>query len=266
MRIDWPVWPQPDDVDIFRLASVITPLIRFLHPDIIQRVVDDNNLNRTDWSTKFRELEIDPNDYLWEGSPCAFPGVRRYAGSQEIAQFRGKAANSLRGPIDCLTLDDNDYPKHLWAYVLTGKPFQKRGPQGYQLAHLADHKAHNDRWQEEFAVESALSPPSLSGLYTSPTNLAYVPANFLKPTDFSGTLRALLLRKAYQLYGGIARLAPPPLVEKSADGPKWHPDNFEWASCVGTAEYVDDFLRFRRDRMNQLIQTATMSRANAELP
>ncbi len=253
----WPDWPQPDENDVLQLATVITPLVRFLHPQIVQRIVDDNGLNRSAWSTELERLGIDPDIYLWEGSPCAFPGVRRHAGSQEIAQFRKQASDSPERPADCLSLDDNDYPKHLWAYVFTGKPFRKQGPQGYQLAHLADHKAHNNRWREEFAAEpsnSPSNPPALFGLYTSPSNLAYIPSNFLKPTDFSGTLRALLLSRAYQLYGGVARLAPPPLVQRTEPNSKWHPDNFHWGECVGTVEHVDAFLQYRNQVMEELIR------------
>ena len=253
----WPDWPQPDENDVFQLAALITPLVRFLHPQIVQQVVDDNSVNRATWSAEFQRIGIDLDIYLWEGSPCAFPGVRRHAGGQEIAQFRQQSGASPERPADCLCLDDNDYPKHLWAYVFTGKPFRKRGPQGYQLAHLADHKAHNNRWREEFAVESPTNPPPdpppLFGLYTSPANVAYVPSNFLKPTDFSGTLRALLLSRAYQLYGSVARLAPPPLVEKTEPNSEWHPDNFRWGDCVGTVEHVDSFLQYRKQLMDELI-------------
>ena len=47
-----------------------------------------------------------------------------------------KRAKSSEAPPQCLSLDDNDYPKHLWSFVFTGRPFRKRGPAGYQLAHL----------------------------------------------------------------------------------------------------------------------------------
>ena len=198
----WPVWPQPDENDILHLATVITPLVRFLHPEIVQRVVHDNGVNRGAWSAELQRLGIDPDIYLWEGSPCAFPGVRRYAGSQEIAQFRKRTGDSPERPADCLCLDDNDYPKHIWA------------------------------------------------------NLAYVPSNFLKPTDFSGTLRALLLSRAYQLYCGVARLAPPPLVGRTEPNSKWHPDNFQWGTCVGTVEYVDAFLQYRKQVMDELIRNS----------
>ena len=258
----WPEWPQPDENDVLQLAAVITPLVRFLHPQIVERVVGDNSLNRGAWSVELQRRGINPDIYFWEGSPCAFPGVRRYAGSQEIAQFRKQASDSPERPADCLCLDDNDYPKHIWAYVFTGKPFRKRGPRGYQLAHLADHKAHNNRWREEFAVESPTNlppdPPALFGLYTTPANLAYVPSNFLKPTDFAGTLRAVLLGRAYQLYGSVARLAPPPLVQRTEPNSKWHPDNFQWGDCVGTVEHVDAFLQYRKQIMDKLIGSLSM--------
>ena len=260
--VAWPDWPQPDENDVFQLATVITPSVRFLHPQIVRQVVDDNSVNRDAWSAELQRIGINPDIYLWDGSPCAFPGVRRHAGSQEIAQFKKQAGDSPERPTDCLCLDDNDYPKHLWAYVFTGKPFRKRGPRGYQLAHLADHKAHNNRWREEFAVESPTNPspdpPPLFGLYTSPSNLAYVPSSFLKPTDFSGTLRALLLSRAYLLYGSIARLAPPPLVERTEPNSKWHPDNFQWGDCVGTVEHVDSFLQYRKQQVDELIRGSAM--------
>lgn len=250
----WPDWGGPDYTDIFHLAGVLTPLVRFLAPEIVSLIVEDNCIHGPAWSDQLRSLSINPDTYIWDGSPCAFPGVRRYAGSQEIAQFRGKAAAPLPVPTDCLCLDDNDYPKHLWAFVFTGKPFRKQGPPKYQLAHLADHKEHNNRWREEFGYESAAEPPPLFGLYTSPANLAYVPSGFLKPTDFSGPLRTLLLRRAYQLYWDICRLAPPPLVEKTEDHPDWHPCNFVWSEPVGTTENLGDFLAFRNRRISELFE------------
>ncbi len=248
----WPEWPQPSEDALLQLAKALTPLVRFLRPDIIQTVVDDNRRRSDEWSAKLDALGIESNIYLWAGSPCAFPGVRRYAGSDEIAQFRGRGSNNSLPP-HCLSLDDNDYPKHLWAFVLTGKPFRKSGPPGYQLAHLADHKEHKNRWREEFDCAGTAEPPLLFGLYTSAANAAYVPSTFLKPTDFAGTLRVLLLRKAYALYSPVCRLAPPPLIEKTPDS-VWIPDNFEWSCPVGSIANVSGFLDYRSKRMKKLLE------------
>ena len=126
----------------------MAPFVRFLDPGIVDAVVEDNRRFGGEWSTSLEALGIDPAIYLWEGSPCAFPGVRRYAGSTEIAVFR-KRVESSEAPPQCLSLDDNDYPKHLWSFVFTGRPFRKRGPDGYQLAHLFDHKEYGNRWRDE---------------------------------------------------------------------------------------------------------------------
>ena len=254
----WPNWEQAGDTDILQLARVLTPLVRFLHPDVVAAVVDDNRERLADWRTKFEQIGVEPDIYLWDGSPCAFPGVRRYAGSQEIAWYRKRTTSTNFTPKNCLRLDDNDYPKHLWAFVLTGSPFRKKGPDGYQLAHLADHKEHKNRWRDEFDLDASTGrtePPPLFGLYTSPANTAYVPKNFLQPTDVVYPLRALLLRRAFGLYGGICRLVPPPLVERPLVDPTWNPDRFDWCDPVGDMANVREFLEYRQDQVNRAFGT-----------
>ena len=144
----------------------MAPFVRFLDPGIVGAVVEDNRRFGGEWSTSLEAHGIDPAIYLWEGPPCAFPGVRRYAGSTEIAVFR-KRAESSEAPPQCLSLDDNDYPKHLWSFVFTGKPFRKRGPDGYQLAHLFDHKEYGNRWCDELDAPPGVGEPVLPyGLFT----------------------------------------------------------------------------------------------------
>ena len=251
-RADWPVWPTPSDEGLLELARAMTPFVRFLDPGIVYAVVEDNRRMGADWSSRLEALGIDPLVYLWEGSPCAFPGVRRYTGSTEIAVFRQRAT-AEEIPPQCLALDDNDYPKQLWAFALTGKPFRKRGPDGYQLAHLFDHKEHGNRWREELDVLPGAREPVLPyGLFTSAANSAYVPGAFLRPTDFSPKLRSLVQRRALQLYGNICRMVPPPMVVKPCEDPNWDLDNFRWSTPVGGMDNVPNFLEFRRERMGEL--------------
>ena len=243
----WPDWPQPPEDDMWRLARILARDVKFLRPEIVEAVTKDNARYGEEWRSMLAESGIDSSIYLWDDSPCAFPGVRRHEGRAEIANI-GKPAR------DCLTLDDNDYPKHLWAFIFTGKRFQKLGPDGFHLAHLADHKQRKNRWREEFGLEGSESPPRLSGLFTSPANTAFAPAGFLKPTDFSPRLRALLLRRAYRLYGDVCRLAPSPLVEKPRTDAEWDPDAFEWSPPEGNMERIPAFLEFRRQRIADLAE------------
>ena len=208
----WPDWELPSDDDMHALAHVLVRHARFLTPEVVAAVVEDNARRANEWKTLLTAAEVDPYIYLWDGSPCAFPGIRRHVG--------GKAREKTPAP-HCLALDDNDYPKHVWAFVFAGKRFRKRGPNEYELAHLADHKEANNRWGEEFGREGSGRSPRPFGLFTSVANTIFVPASFLRPTDSSPKLRALLLRRAYRLYGGVCRIAPPPFIEKPLTNGEW---------------------------------------------
>ena len=160
---------------------------------------------------------VSANAALTQQSTCGTarraysPAYGVYAGSKEIAEFRRQSPQDAPPP-HCLALDDNDYPKHLWAFVFTGKPFRKKGPDGYQLGHLVDHKEHGNRWREELrAVGEDREPPLLFGLFTSAANTAYFPSAFLRPTDFSFHLRSLVQRQAQHLYSDVCLVLPPGL-------------------------------------------------------
>ena len=65
----------------------------------------------------------------------------------------------------------------------------------------------------------------------------------------------LLLSKAYHLYSGICRLAPPPLVEKKAQGDSaWNPRQFEWGDPVGETDNVPRFLEYRQEVIDKALK------------
>ena len=249
----WPAWSQPQPDETLLLAKVVARHARFLRPEIVRQIAENNEVHRATWSEALARRGIDPRAYLWPGSACAFPGVRRYAGSTEIAIFRKRAQGKVT---DALALDDNDYPKQMWSFMLTGKKFPKHGPQGYALAHLADHKVYKNRAEIDFHIVEGHDRAALHGLYTSPTNTAYLPVATIRPTDFSPLLRNLLKRRAADLYGLCAPL-PPWLSIPAASDNDWDLDRFDWPDPVGNPAWVPSFLKFRRDRMEELIQGTT---------
>ena len=154
---------------------------------------------------------------------------------------------------DALALDDNDYPKQIWSYIFRDKQFSKYGPAGYSLAHLIDHKKDKNRMDEEFIFsENHLFEKPFYGLYTCASNSVYIPNSLMKPTDFNGAIRNLLVRKAESLYGNYCNLVPTYVKAKESYDSKWNIDNFEWAEPVGTVENLDDFFMFRNKRMNEI--------------
>ena len=247
----WPTWSQPPDSEVLALARVVMPYVRFLHPDIVAAIVQDNERHRQAWSAAFTGLGINPEAYLWNRSPCAFPGIRRYVGGREVAIFRGHLKDEAARLEQALCLDDNDCPKHVWSFTLRGKQFQKQGPIGYSLAHLADHKSHGNRSELDFEVVDGLNRTKLFGLYSCPTNAVFIPNAMIKPTDFAGPMRNLLLRRAQALYGEHCEIVPAWLKVRPTQSDDWHLDAFAWADSVGDAKGVSAFLDYR----NNLLQS-----------
>ena len=181
--------------------------------------------------------------------------MRRYAGSREIAAHRGHAQLDENQSINALTLDDNDYPKQIWSFVFRGAQFSKFGPADYALAHLADHKDHGNRFAKDFQVtEAGDGPRALFGLYTCPSNTVYTPVSLIKPTDFVGTIRALLVRRAQELYGSFCEILPPYLRIPQPASSDWNVSEFKWSDPVGTTEHIQSFLAFRNERLKKLIE------------
>jgi hypothetical protein len=251
----WPTWDQPGSAEVLALAHATAPFVRFLSPAVVQAVVEDNEQHRIEWTKALQERQIDPAAYLWERSSCAFPGVRRYAGSREIAAHRGHAQLDENQSIRALALDDNDYPKQIWSFVFRGAQFSKFGPADYALAHLADHKDHGNRFAMDFEVtETGDGARPLFGLYTCPSNTVYTPVSLIKPTDFVGTIRALLVRRAQGLYGSFCEILPPFLRLPQPPSTDWNVSEFKWSDPVGTTEHIDSFLAFRLERLKKLIE------------
>ena len=240
------------DARLFEFAQAMTPFVQFLEPGIVRAVADDNFAMRVDWSSRLEALGIEPAMYLWVGSPCAFPGVRRFTGSTAFAVFR-QWADAPELAWQCLALDENDYLRELWSFVFTGQPFHGRDPHGYRLAHLFDRKEHPYKSGEPDILAGADRPRLPYGLVTSPASSAYLPTGYVSRTDAAPILRNLLQRRALQLYGDACRLVPPPLSVKPCDDPNWALDEFRWAEPVGDTRNMPAFLAFRRRRMEELL-------------
>ncbi len=248
-EIDYGIWDTPNEEDILQMAHVITQYTRFIHPDIVKIIVEDNEKMFPIWKPMLENFGVITDTYMWDKGTCLFPGIRRHEGASEIANKRTKSLDLDNE--NAIYLDDNDYPKHLWSFILFGKQFSKKGPIGYQLAHILDHKKNNNRLGSELGLDSDIILP---GLFTAPTNTCYVPIELMKPTDGNEKLRNLLFLKAKDLYRDVNILPNQYISRINNDSPKWDIKNFKWAEPVGNINHVEAFLAYRRKKMGDLFK------------
>ena len=252
----WPTWDNVSNEECIELARIIAKYVKFLHPNIIQCIVKDNESKRGFFEDYLSRNSIEPKLYLWDNSPCCFPGIRRHSGKQEIYLFKEKkSAKKKKIKInDAIALDDNSFPKQIWSFVFRGVPFNNEGPFGYTLAHLIDHKKNNNRMKKEFEfAEDKLFEKPFYGLFTCASNTIYIPSNLVKPTDFNGKIRIWLIKKAFSLYGSVCNLVPPfaklkENIDSQLDEIKLN------QNCIdGELNNVDVFLKYREDKIKKVL-------------
>jgi hypothetical protein len=251
---EWPQWVLPTDEEIFELAKITTKYIRFLNPEIVDAITVDNKKHYEKWCEALEERKVNSRLYLWENSPCCFPGIRRYAGSKEIAYYRKQNDLKKKDIPNALRLDDNDFPKQIWSFTFRGLQFSKFGPVSYSLAHLIDHKESKNRMASEFEfINENIYTEPFFGLYTCPSNTVYIQNSLLKPTDFNLTLRKLMFQKAASLYKNCCNIVPQNIKIPETEDRKWEICNFDWADTVGDISNIENFLHYRNRIMDKLL-------------
>lgn len=243
----WSPWTQPTEDESYELAKTITKYTHFLSPEVVYAITEDNKSKQTHYKTILSEAGIDPELYLWENSPCAFPGVKRADGGDKERQND----NAL-----IIDPDGNFYPLYLWKSIFKIHSFQ---PDRYSLAHLIDHKGERNRMAEEFDFPSGTHKESLCGLFTCPTNAAYVPSALMRPTDFNGSLRNLLFQKAFNLYKDCCNILPADMHLKEPVSERWHCSYFEWAEPIGNVEDMKAFFNYRNKNFEKKLKQALLN-------
>lgn len=183
--------------------------------------------------------EIDWDLYLWQGSTCVWPGVRRFVGNQH--QKKKKVEVVDWGKQNAWYIDDQSYAYRTLNGLYFGtfsldipgrKNRQLTVAPGFTICHLMDHKDdHLNRLGEVFNVAQAPAKAHY-GFFTSLATMVMLPDWLPKPTDHSGKIRGLFLRRAEKLY---ARDGERPFPHPFKDGESnWGCDKFEWAACQPT--------------------------------
>jgi hypothetical protein len=258
-------WPRVALVDEEALVRLVVPYVRWLHPDLVAQVQEDNAQYLEDWQNILRQHAIPADLYVWTGSACAFPGVRRRSGKgDEKTQ-------------SCLKFDQNGnrLAHRIWELLGASTKQFKAERAGYELVHLFPHQpdewrkllAESDteltyrlpmRWREQLADwQTRLTQTGLPALFSNPANMCFLPGSLVRPTDNASLLRLVLWQKAIKLYG-IAALLPPGVAEPLAGWLSELPEvaGLDWSECYhGSTNRMQHLIK-ERDRKLKHFQLA----------
>lgn len=233
------------------ICSILAQLSHFIHPEIIHRVQARNKEESNYFGDLFSD-KIDVTNYLFEGSACVFPGVRRY----ESGKGQRKKYNAEFSAI----IDDNTFPRHLWCYLENGKGYS--GPNWkatnlseFELAHIFSHKARELEFESAYFddVDQELVP---YGEFTCVCNVILLPKGTVRPTDNSKAIKSAFYKRYIDLYG-----------EEPLNGrkgfrhelvPDWY-NSLTWIEPQLPPNWEDNLerlLKYRTKRITHLLNTA----------
>ncbi|OUR80382.1 hypothetical protein A9Q83_01395 [Alphaproteobacteria bacterium 46_93_T64] len=235
----------------YEMGFILANLAYHIHPKIISRI---QYINRNEQSY-FDELfagKIDTENYLYDGSACVFPGVRRYVsgkGKKRSYNFEYQAI-----------IDDNTFPRHIWCFLKSGKTYsgpnwEKSELSEFELAHIFTHKESELEFEKQFfsEIDDDLLP---FGDFSCASNVILLPKGTARPTDNSRIIKAVFYKRYIDLYG-----------EDSLNGrsgfrigevPKWYselkwnepylPENWE--------KNIEALMNYRTKRITKIVQKA----------
>lgn len=257
---DWPAWEQYPDKESIDFLKQTARFFKFVSPEIVAQVVEDNKKNYNELTDLLESNGITPSLYMWDGSPCLFPGIRRFVGKGEVAHTVVPEAN--RSEKQAFYFDDNRFPRHFWSYLLRGKKYENTGPTGYSLAHILPHK---DYQLKNVALELKLplqcKPFMLSGLFSSAANTCYTSTATMKPTDHNLIVKQIIQKKIISLYHNKCEILPPEILFHDFKSPV-DINTIEWGSEIIDDQYLSEFFKFRLAEMKKLLGHNNMNTKN----
>jgi hypothetical protein len=191
-----------------QLACIAARYVRWPHPDLVAQVAEANAAAawQAECEQGLTDANINPALYVWPGSTCLFPGIRRFKNS--VTPGSPEKPNGRCAP-GALRLDSgtNTKAKQVWTKLVSGFNNLRNG---YHLVHLFPHQGQEvSRILHDEHLE-ANTPPllvadarriGLPGLYTSAANMCFMPDGLTRPTDADSLLRQVLWQRALHLYG-----------------------------------------------------------------
>lgn len=237
------------------IAIMLAKVSYHVHPSIVEKIAAAN----AEFKTEFIRIAppgINPEDFLYSGSACVFPGVRRH-----ISRQGGQTKRNCYRPEDDAIIDDNVFPRHLWIFLHTGgcynpHAWKSTGMCEFELAHIFAHKP-NERRLEQHVFEQVDEGCKPYGLFTCAANVTLIPRGLAKPTDGLKAVRLAFFKRHIELYGESTLPGLKGFKEEAL--PTWYEDLREyWMDPIlpeAWEEKVENLLRYRTSVLKRIFES-----------
>jgi len=231
------------------ISKILAQLCHHIHPRIIKRIQQANQNEYAYFQKIFHDI-IEIDNYLFPGSVCVFPGVRRYVS--------GKGSKNQYNREYRAIIDDNTFPRHLWCYLVNNKNYngpnwKETGLHQFELAHIFTHKTSELDFEKQFfnSYNESLDP---HGEFTCGCNIVLLPKGTVRPTDNSEVIKAVFYQRYIDLYG------EEPLNGRSgfklSKVPDWYQE-LKWNDPFCPPDWeekTENLIKYRTNRITQIIE------------
>jgi len=178
------------------ICQILAKLAFHIHPKIVA-MIQQRNIDEYNYFADLFGGFIQIEDYLFDGSACVFPGVKRYISGQGKKKSYNKEYQAI--------IDDNTFPRHIWCFLENGKTYngpnwKDTGLGEFELAHIFTHKESELDFEKQFfrTVQDPLMP---YGDFSCACNVVLLPKGTVRPTDNSKAIKAAFYMRYIDLYG-----------------------------------------------------------------
>jgi hypothetical protein len=231
------------------LAAILAQLAYHISPDIVKYIAERNKNDRTFFEKTFGN-NIDIVNYLFDGSDCVFPGVRRWDTQKGEKLKYNKSYEAI--------IDDNGFPRHIWCFLFNGKPSSAKNWknfEGFELAHIFAHKEIETNAEKSYFkyFDDKISP---FAQFTSASNVVLLPKGTVRPTDNSTVIKLIFFKRHIELYGegtvngrsGFRHGSVPDWYSELKWNDPFKPDNWE--------HNINVLLDYRNKRILNILKNA----------
>ena len=182
------------------LAIILGSVSHHLHPDIIEYIKYKNKEFKSEFKS-YSHPNLNVEDFLFDGSDCLFPGLRRPVNKEKTGKKWKNNINKIDGTI----FNDNTYPRHIWSFLTVNKSYSSSSWKEsllneFELAHIFGHKV-DEIDLEKRAFNKFNSDRNPYSLFTSASNVVLIPKGLAKPTDKLETIKLCYYQRHIELYG-----------------------------------------------------------------